>query len=266
MGERAAYLQGGAGTWLARRAFLHAAAAGVLPAWVAACADPSGPGEQRHPSRLTARPHPPTQSREPGADWIDISGGRDAILYVPASYDVASPAPLLVTLHGRGGGATSWEALYDDCEARGMVMLAVESRGLSWDLALSGAFGADVGYIDAALAFTFDRCAVDPERIALAGFSDGASYALSLGPANGDLFTHLIAFSPGFSLVPGRVGWAKIWISHGKQDPVFDETHTFEEIVPPFRDAGYEVEYVAFEGGHEVPADIRAAALDWFLS
>ena len=37
---------------------------------------------------------------------------------------------------------------------------------------------ADVWFIDAALAWTFERCFVDAVRIALAGFSDGASYAL----------------------------------------------------------------------------------------
>jgi predicted esterase len=35
--------------------------------------------------------------------------------------------------------------------------------------------------------------------LAVSGFSDGASYALSIGPANGDLFTHVMAFSPGFA-------------------------------------------------------------------
>jgi len=35
------------------------------------------------------------------------------------------------------------------------------------------------------------------------GFSDGASYALSVGITNGDLFTHVIAFSPGF-VAPAR--------------------------------------------------------------
>jgi predicted esterase len=38
------------------------------------------------------------------------------------------------------------------------------------------------------------------------GFSDGASYALSLGLANGDLFTHVLGFSPGFMRVPRHVG------------------------------------------------------------
>lgn len=38
-----------------------------------------------------------------------------------------------------------------------------------------------------------------------AGFSDGASYALSLGLPNGNLFSHIVAFSPGFMRAPTLV-------------------------------------------------------------
>lgn len=58
-------------------------------------------------------------------------------------------------------------------------------------------FGPDVLYLNKALHHVFNRYSIDPSRLAVAGFSDGASYALSLGVANGDLFSHIIAFSPG---------------------------------------------------------------------
>ena len=144
-------------------------------------------------------------------------------------------------------------------------MLAVESRGRTWDR-VSGTFGPDVFYIEAALLHVFDRCAIDPARIGLFGFSDGASYALSLGPSNGDLFRHLVAFSPGFAAPAGLVGTPRIWVSHGRQDTVLPETVTRNDIVPSFRDAGYEVMYRDFEGGHEVPRAIWTEALDWFLA
>ncbi|MGZ4788523.1 MAG: hypothetical protein ACXVZX_08375 [Terriglobales bacterium] len=43
---------------------------------------------------------------------------------------------------------------------------------------------------------------MDPARIAIGGFSDGASYALTIGITNGRLFTHIVAFSPGFMQPP----------------------------------------------------------------
>lgn len=217
--------------------------------------------------RLTARPGTPTAVPVVGAQWLDINRtGRDAILYVPPTYDPATPMPLLVTLHGRGGGAIDWDPFQAKCDTRGMLMLAVESRGVTWDL-LSGAYGDDVGYIDRALGQVFDTCAVDPARVALAGFSDGASYALSLGPTNGDLFGHVIAFSPGFA-APARepAGNARIWISHGWSDAVLSPSNTEEVIVPGLQDLGFFVDFMGFDGGHEVPFAVSEAALDWFLA
>lgn len=53
-------------------------------------------------------------------------------------------------------------------------------------------------FIDSALASVFRRCNVDAGRIIIAGFPDGASFALPLGLVNGDLFRKVVAFSPGF--------------------------------------------------------------------
>lgn len=80
----------------------------------------------------------------------------------------------------------------------------------SWALLLTGVscrsdFGPDVQYINKSLEHVFSRYSIDPNRLGIAGFSDGASYALSLGLPNGDLFTHIVAFSPGFMRPPSVV-------------------------------------------------------------
>ena len=52
------------------------------------------------------------------------------------------------------------------------------------------------------------------------------SYALSLGLANGDLFTHVIAFSPGFITPAPPSGRPPIFVSHGTADQVLaDRRH-----------------------------------------
>jgi predicted esterase len=146
-----------------------------------------------------------------------------------------------------------------------MVLLAIDSRDATWDR-ITGSFAADVAFLDRALDHTFDRVAVDPDRMVLAGFSDGASYALSLGPSNGTLFRQLIAFSPGFARpTEGRVGKPRIFVSHGRRDPILPVTSSRVTIVPTFEADGYDVTYVEFDGGHEVPSDIGSQALDWFL-
>ena len=252
-----------------RRAFVRAGVALAGGATLGGCRpEPTAPEEDTSVSfRLTARPGTPSTTAPTGADWLNLNTtGRDAILYVPPTYDPDTPAPLLVTLHGRGGGAIDWDGFHPKCDARDMIMLAVESRGVTWDL-LSGSYGPDVGYIDQALGRVFEQCAIDPDHVALAGFSDGASYALSLGPTNGDLFTHVIAFSPGFAAPAAEpFGDPGIWISHGWSDAVLSPERTEEVIVPGLQDLGYAVDFVGFDGGHEVPAAISNRALDWFQS
>jgi len=88
----------------------------------------------------------------------------------------------------------------------------------------------------------FRECNVDTTRIALGGFSNGASYALSLGVYNGDLFSALLAFSPGFYAPPGKRGLPRIFASHGTNDPLLMNPTT-PLVVPRLRSEGYTVTY-----------------------
>jgi phospholipase/carboxylesterase len=150
-------------------------------------------------ARLRARPRGVhrAEAGTPGLHPLGLAGTRDALLYVPSSYPT-TPAPLVLSLHGAGGDAQGGlyplQTLADD---GGFLLLSVPSRGRTWDAVL-GAFGPDVAFLDQALDWTFARYTVDSEYVAVAGFSDGASYALSLGLGNGDLFDRVMAFSPGF--------------------------------------------------------------------
>jgi predicted esterase len=217
--------------------------------------------------RLLARPGPP-RAQAPGAGRLHPLGlepDRDGLLYVPAGYRPDHPTPLILLLHGAGAGAASIiPTLQPFADPAGLILLAPESRRQTWDLLL-GEFGPDVAFIDRALAHTFDRCAVDPVHIAAAGFSDGASYALSLGLANGDLFTHVLAFSPGFMAPTSLRGRPRIFISHGIRDPVLPIDNCSRRIVPRLEQAGYEVKYHEFDGGHAVPPEIAEEAVRWFV-
>jgi phospholipase/carboxylesterase len=124
-------------------------------------------------------------------------------------------------------------------------------------------FGPDVAFIDSALISLFAQLPVDPARLAIAGFSDGASYALSLGLINGDLFSHVIAFSPGFYVAEQRQGKPAIFVSHGTADEILPIETTSHRLVPELRGAGYRVEFREFAGPHTVPADIAHGAFAW---
>jgi predicted esterase len=124
-----------------------------------------------------------------------------------------------------------------------------------------------VAFIDRALQQTFERCAVDPERIAVEGFSDGASYALGLGLPNGDLFRRVMAFSPG--MVPASespdTGKPRMFVSHGRQDPVLNIDRSSRVLVKGLKGDGFDVTFVEFDGVHTLPPEILSQAMDWWL-
>jgi phospholipase/carboxylesterase len=188
------------------------------------------------------------------------------VLYVPRSYSSGAAVPLILCLHGAGGsGARSIVALKEQAERTGALLLGPDARLQTWDV-LRGGYGPDVAFINEALRMVFERFAVDPAHVAIEGFSDGASYALSLGIANGDLFTHILAFSPGFMAPPMQVGAPRIFVSHGAEDRVLPIDHCSRRLVPVLRREGYEVEYREFAGPHTVPPDIAEQGVAFFLT
>ena len=167
-----------------------------------------------------------------------LGAARDSYLYVPATYRADPPVPLVLLLRGAGGHAR-----------QGLDLL----RSL-----------ADAAMIDPALEQTFSRYAIDPVRLAIGGFSDGASYALSLGITNGDLFTHVLAFSPGLMAPGGRTGSPRIFVSHGVRDGVLPIERCSRRIVPELKRGGYDVLYREFDGEHSISLEIALEAIGWF--
>lgn len=216
--------------------------------------------------RLRARPLLPTEAVSVGLRPLQIDGLRDGLLYIPRSYQASQPAPLVLMLHGAGGSAQDSLNLFDTvADAMGLVLLAIDSRQKTWDIVIAH-YGADIRFIDQALQQTFNQCAIDTKHIAIAGFSDGASYALSVGITNGDLFTHVIAFSPGFLAPAAQRGSPRLFVSHGTQDPVLPIATCSRRIVPLMQRVGYDVAYREFDGAHSVPPTIVQEAMDWFVA
>jgi predicted esterase len=203
--------------------------------------------------------------RPTGLRPLGLEKRRDGLLYVPPSYNADQPGPLAVAFHGAGSDAERGLApllpLADDAN---MILLALDSRGRTWDIIL-GEYGPDVTFLDQALTQFFVRYAVDRTRIATTGFSDGASYALGVGLMNSDLFTHIMAFSPGFIPPVRAERCTPMFISHGTQDTVLPIERCSRRIVNQMREAGCAVDYREFDGPHTVPPKIAREAMDWFV-
>jgi phospholipase/carboxylesterase len=212
--------------------------------------------------RLLARPAANVTTSANGARALGLERGRDAILQLPANA-ASDPLPLFVLFHGAGGSAEAvLRRLGQAADAAGVAVLAPDSRDPSWD-AIRGGFGRDVTFVDRALRRVFASVSVDAARVAVGGFSDGATYALSLGLINGDLFRRVVAFSPGFVVEGTPHGTPRFFISHGTADPILPIDRCSRVIVPRLRKRGYDVAFREFEGGHEVPAAIAREGMQW---
>ena len=218
------------------------------------------------PAHLHARPRHVTAAAPTGLQKLGIGGKRDSYLFVPSHYTADQPMALVLLLHGAGGHAHDGiRLLLHLAETENLILVAPASHASTWDIIINRRFGVDRSLADEALDHVFERYAVNPHHVGIGGFSDGASYALTLGLANGDLFTHILAFSPGFIGPVRPHGKPQVFISHGTGDRVLPIEHCSRQIVPMLRQAGYHVMYREFEGGHEIPADAAQLAVQWFL-
>ena len=223
--------------------------------------DPTGPRAGN--PRLSARPGNVTGTLAPGEHTVTLPSGRTARIIVPASY-VGDPLPFALLLHGFSANAQgALQPFRMFADNRAIILMAIDASGNTgtWD-AVDARWGQDVVNIDEALAFAFSRVAVDPARVGVEGFSDGATYALALGRANGDLFTRIAAQSPGFIFPLAEVGAPEIYITHGIFDAVFPIDETGLAIADALS-ARYDVRYVEYEGGHELPAGVVSDVAAW---
>lgn len=115
----------------------------VLAALVAtlACAEAQSPE-----GRLEFTAHAPISQVRGGLHPLGLGDGRDGFLFVPRDNDARRPQPLLILLHGATQRARLFERLTPAADSAGVVILAPDSREMTWD-AIRTAFGAAVGGI-----------------------------------------------------------------------------------------------------------------------
>lgn len=232
------------------------AALAISPA--CALAAPTAAGE----SRLSARPKPGVKTTAKGQAALHLGTTRDGVLQMPAVIP-DGPMPLMILFHGAGGSGERQLARFNKIPSdTGVAVLSLDSRGPTWD-AIRGGFGPDVEFIDRALEQVFKQVAVDPARLTIGGFSDGATYALSLGLINGDLFPRIAAFSPGYVIRDEPHGKPRLFISHGTADDILPIDRCSRIIVPDLKQRGYDVTFREFNGGHEVPAAVATEGFAW---
>jgi phospholipase/carboxylesterase len=201
----------------------------------------------------------------PGRHPLGIAAERDAVLFVPHDLEPGASVPLLVMFHGAGGFPEKVLPFIEELAERNrFLILAPHSMFPTWDLVIGGN-GPDLERLNLALQEVASRYLLDRAHLAFAGFSDGASYALSIGLTNGDIASHVIAFSGGFMSIFMQEGAPKVFIAHGLADEQLPIETSGRVHATKLKAAGYDVEYVEFNGNHSIQPAIVVMAVDFFL-
>lgn len=204
--------------------------------------------------------------------FVRLEHGRgSAVLLTPEEIDPDAPLPLVTVFHGAGRQDEMLVKAYRDEPARrNALFLIPRSVDPTWDL-ITGRGQEDLEFLEYAWDLIYRRYPVDPRRQVLMGYSDGASYALSMALSNPGFFDAALCWAAGFVVVdrsaigsPARK--ARLYLEYGTHDELFP----FEQIALPMRDnlraAGYELEFSVDEGGRHWPSgSFQPEALAWYF-
>jgi polyhydroxybutyrate depolymerase len=106
---------------------------------------------------------------------------RDSVIHLPAQYDPAAAYPLMLVFHSNGGTGAAMERIsnFDTvADQSGFIVAYPDSVGAEW--VLSGQ-NSDVGFTMQLIQSIESAYHVDPTRIYVSGYSQGAGLAQQVG-------------------------------------------------------------------------------------
>ncbi len=189
--------------------------------------------------------------------------------------------PLIVLFHGAGMSARRMlDGMIPEARRCRCLLLAIGSHETTWDLVtamrqargrdgparLDSLFGPDADRVERALAAVLRSPSVDRRRVISLGFSDGASYALSLALANPHLMRGVVAIAPGFHVEPGTIDPSqRLFIAHSPEDNVLSFAASRDRIAGSLRNAGFDPVFHSYRGGHVADPAVVARGIDHVL-
>ncbi len=226
--------------------------------------------------RVAYKPVEPCEE-EPPTGFVRLEHERaSAILLTPDEIDPERRYPLFTVLHGAGRQDEALAKGYrHEPDRRQAFFLIPRSVEPTWDLIASEG-RPDLDFLEYAYDLVYRRFPIDPLQQALIGYSDGASYAMSVGLSNSTMFSALIGWAAGFIVLDPesaeRFGQAipdpkpRIYLEYGTHDELFD----YQTVALPTRDrlqqAGLDVTFSTDEGGRHWPSgSFHTEALDWYF-
>lgn len=204
-----------------------------------------------------------------------VRADKEAIVLTetPASLDPSKPAPLVVVLHGYGGGAKGILDAWKNTAAKfGAVLIAPQAldpagNGFSWTVSYEAEF-----LVLRAIDMALTKHNIDRNRIVVTGFSQGGLTTFNLALTHPQRFKGAIPISgfydPRVAPVPSTPGakLPRFAILNGEQDPEADNNRATAKLIEA---TGTPVMVNIYKGvGHAFPPQRDrdlAAALEFVL-
>lgn len=131
---------------------------------------------------------------------------REYILFIPASYDGTTPAPLVLNFHGFGGSASAYMEEADvrpQAESNSFILVYPQGSCLDgsphWNPCPPGGDNKsevdDFGFIEAVINEVSAAYNVDPERVYALGYSNGGMMAYGLAHFKSELIAAVASIS-----------------------------------------------------------------------
>lgn len=143
-------------------------------------------------------------------------GSRDVVLHLPPAYDGSSQLPLVIVLHGGAGSGEQIQSLSEmdaDADKLGYVVAypdgsgRLEERLLTWNGMHCCGYAYennidDVGFISLLIDNLLSHYAIDPDRVYIAGISNGGIMAYRAGA---ELADKVAGIAPIAGTIGGQV-------------------------------------------------------------
>jgi polyhydroxybutyrate depolymerase len=141
---------------------------------------------------------PPTKTGASAQRVNALGRDRAYTLVVPDNYAPSTPYPLVFVLHGSGGNAAGARAQTDlEKVAAGHAVFVYPEGAGGWDLDAPASSNGDVALFDAILLASHNALCIDPRRVFVTGFSNGAYMANQLGCKRGERIRAVVTHAGG---------------------------------------------------------------------
>jgi phospholipase/carboxylesterase len=191
----------------------------------------------------------------PGFDLVDLGDMLD----VPEGTRFVFPEAPLALGPGFGGGRAWW--MLD------MALFEARARGEQVDR--SDEIPATLASVSAQVAALVDeverRLGVARKRLVLGGFSQGSMLACDVAlqmeekPAGLVLLSSTLIALPRWQARTASCRGLPVFQSHGSEDPILPLASA-ERLAALLRAGGAALEWLEFEGGHQIPPQVLGAA------